>query len=89
MIACKGLFNWFKVLWNITDDNLIEINGIEYTLYLVFLRYASLFFYAITMLNLVCFIPIYLTGTPNTSPLFIVKYETTMNNITVINVTNK
>lgn len=60
--AVQGMFNWFKILWGLNDDKLIEINGIDYTLYLIFLRYAAVFFGLLTMFNLVCMIPIYATG---------------------------
>ena len=76
------MFNWFKILWNLNDEKLVEINGIYYTLYLVLLRYSAVFFGGISIFNLILMVPIYLTGSPK------VKLETVMDNITVEYVTN-
>lgn len=62
--AMQGMFNWFRILWSLSDEKLIEINGIDYTLYLVFLRYVSYFFAGLTLFNMVCCEPIYMTGSP-------------------------
>ena len=75
------MFNWFKILWNLNDEKLVEINGIDYTLYLVLLRYSAVFFGGVSIFNLIFMIPIYLTGTPKVKP------ETVMDNITVEYVT--
>lgn len=40
------------------------MNGNDYTLYLVFLRYAAYLCAIITVINLVFMIPIYATGDP-------------------------
>jgi Late exocytosis, associated with Golgi transport len=62
--ATQGMFNWFVVLWNIKDSRLVEINGVDYTLYLVYLRYAATLFAAITLFNCMVMIPIYASGDP-------------------------
>lgn len=80
------MFNWFKILWGLSDEKLIEINGIDYTLYLVFLRYCAIFFGGLTIYNLIFMIPIYVTGSPleplDGSPAI----NSTMESITVLNV---
>jgi len=79
------MFNWFKILWNLSDDKLVEINGLDYTLYLVFLRYSALFFACLTIYNLIFMIPVYVTGSPD--PDAPSSSNTTMNQITILNVT--
>lgn len=76
--------NWFRVLWHITDEKLLEINGADYTLYLVFLRQTAKFFAVVTVFNAIFMIPMFLSGEP--VPELPLK-PTIMNNITVINVT--
>ena len=72
--AYTGLMNWFKLLRSLNEDKLLEFNGIDYTLYLVFLRLLSFFFLAITLYNAIVMVPIYLSGENET---------TNMNKITV------
>lgn len=80
------MFSWFKVLWNLQDSRLLEINGIDYTLYLVMLRYFAVFMALITCFNAVVMLPTYLTGHPigNSSPNLLLN--STMDKITVLNV---
>ncbi len=80
------MFNWFRVLWNLTDEKLLEINGADYTLYLVFLRQTAKFFAIVSIFNAIFMIPMFVSGEPAENlPL----QKTIMNTITVINVTNK
>jgi hypothetical protein len=46
------------------DEDLRIISGTDGALYIIFIRYAAYLFGAITVLNLVLFIPIYATGDP-------------------------
>jgi len=78
------MFNWFKVLWNLTDEKLLELNGADYTLYLVFLRQTAKFFAVISIYNAIFMVPMFVSGTAAPNPL----KPTIMNTITVINVTN-
>ena len=65
------------------DAKLLEINGADYTLYLVFLRQTAKFFLVITIFNAIFMIPLYVTGTPaQNSPAL----NTIMNDITVLNI---
>lgn len=59
-----GLFNWFRVLWKLSDEKLVELNGVDYTLYLVFLRYSAVLCVAFTGWNCCVMIPMYVTGEP-------------------------
>jgi hypothetical protein len=59
------MFNWFVVLWNINDKKLIELNGVDYTLYLVYLRYAATMFAVMTAFNCLVMIPVYASGKPD------------------------
>ena len=47
------------------------IVGTDCALYLVFMRYAAYFFTIITMINLIIFIPIYLTGKADDSSMYV------------------
>lgn len=67
--AFQGMFNWFRLLWSLNDEKLIEINGFEYTLYLVWLRNLSVFFALITFFNASFMLPTYLTGNPEIDPI--------------------
>ena len=84
--AATGMFNWFKVLWNLTDEKLLELNGADYTLDLVFLRQTAKFFAVVSIYNAIFMIPMFVSGEPAPNlPL----QATIMNTITVINVTDK
>jgi len=80
----KGLLNWFKVLRAINDDTLVEITGVDYALYLVFLRYAAVLCLVLTMVNCFVLVPIYASGDP-------VAQEglqwSSMNVLTLLNIT--
>ena len=71
--------NWFRVLWKLDDPKLVEINGIDYTLYLIFLRYSAIFFLFLTVFNGVMMLPIYVSGNPT-------KDVISMQKITVLNI---
>lgn len=73
-------------MWNLGDNKLLEINGVDYTLYLLMLRYFALFYVCVTAFNACVMMPIYLTGHPFTSNNTTQKLNTTMDEITVINV---
>jgi hypothetical protein len=62
--AVTGMFNWFRVLWNLTDEKLLEINGADYTLYLVFLRQTAKFFAVVSIFNAIFMIPMFVSGDP-------------------------
>lgn len=64
-----GMFNWFKVLWNLTDEKLLQLNGADYTLYLVFLRYTANFFAILTLFNIIFMIPMFVSGEPDPKAL--------------------
>ena len=59
-----SLFGWIKVLKNVEDDDLRTICGTDGALYLIFLRYAAMFFCAVTVTSLAIVIPLYLSGDP-------------------------
>jgi len=82
-----GLFNWFRVLWKLNDEKLVELNGVDYTLYLVFLRYAAVLCATFTAFNCVCMIPLYVTGDPE--PHTSSNDWSTMNVLTLLNVTDE
>lgn len=76
------MFNWFKVLWRLEDDHIQKMNGIDYTLYLVFLRYAAWLCLVITVIDVVIFFPLYATGHPTSKDKW-----STMNRLTFLNIT--
>ena len=57
-----SITNWWRILWNMSDESLLLLNGADYTLYLVFERYAIVFFAMLSFLSLSVFMPIYLSG---------------------------
>ena len=63
------------------------MNGTDYTLYLVFLRYAGYVCLILTCFNLVLLIPIYGTGSPVPTDNWKENNESSMNNWTVLNIT--
>jgi hypothetical protein len=60
----SGIFNWWRLLWNLNDTKLLELNGADYTLYLVFMRYAFWFFLAVSSFGMMVMAPIYAVGDP-------------------------
>ena len=60
----EGMFDWIKILQKIDDNKLKKIVGTDAALYLVLLKYSSMFFGFISCINLV-FIWIYITGEPD------------------------
>ena len=84
----RDIFRIFKALWHLSDDQLVEICGTDYTLYLVFLRMAAVLCFVITAFNGVVMIPLYLTGEPMASDDH-KQHESiaTMSAATVLNIT--
>lgn len=60
----NGILDWFRILRNVSDEDLKLVCGTDSALYLVFIRYAGRFFALITILNFAVFIPVYITGEP-------------------------
>lgn len=85
----RDMFAWFKALWHLNDDQLIEICGTDYTLYLIFLRMSAILCFVITIFNGVVMVPIYLTGEPMASDDY-KKVDTIskMSAATVLNITS-
>jgi Late exocytosis, associated with Golgi transport len=59
---CKNFFKWYTLLRDLGDEELRSICGTDAALYLVFERFAAYFFAIVTGINLLVFIPLYLTG---------------------------
>lgn len=72
------------MLWKLNDDQLVELNGVDYTLYLVYLRYCAVLCCIFTVFNSIIMVPIYATGSPTT--LEFVNWSS-MNVLTLLNVT--
>lgn len=84
----KDMFNWCRALWHMDDNQLREICGPDYALYLVFLRFTSVLLFVITLFNCVVMVPLYATGEPMASDDFhIVAGMSKMNAATVLNIT--
>jgi hypothetical protein len=56
--------DWVKILKSINDEDLRIIAGTDCALYVIFLRYAALFFCFMSLINIAVFFPVYLTGDP-------------------------
>jgi len=52
------------VLKDIKDEELKLIAGTDAALYIVFNRYAAIFFFLLSIFSFVVFLPIYATGIP-------------------------
>lgn len=59
-----GFGQWIRVLRDIKDEELKLIAGTDAALYIVFNRYAAIFFFLMTIFNFVVLLPIYVTGKP-------------------------
>lgn len=60
----EGIFEWIKILKDISDEDLKVIAGTDAALFILFNRYMAIFFLFITLFNAVIFLPMYLTGKP-------------------------
>ena len=83
-----GLLDWFHILRAISDEDLKLICGADCALYLIFNRYATIFFALMTLFNSVILIPIYGTGYPSKPDLLIdpeTKETISLLTITVLN----
>ena len=87
----EGMFDWIKLLQKIDDDQLKRIVGTDAALYLVLLKYSSIFFGVISCINLI-FISVYLTGSPDPKDEYgsehdEYQYSYSMQRFTILNVT--
>ena len=64
------------------------MTGTDYTLYLVFLRFAAWFCFAITIVNCVILIPIYISGQPKINDNWETNNQSYMNKLTILNITD-
>jgi hypothetical protein len=78
--------NWLTVVRSIDDDKLLAMNGIDYTLYLVFTRYARNLFGILTLFGAIFMLPIYASGDPSKINK-LSKSGSGMDVCTIINVT--
>jgi hypothetical protein len=70
----EGMFDWLKLLQKIDDNKLKRICGTDAALYLIFLRYSSIYFSVISCINII-FIWIYVTGKPIESDDYQLEHE--------------
>ena len=82
------MFNWVKVLGKLDDDKFKEMNGIDYALYLVFLRYTGYLCGFISIFNVVLMVPLYASGSPSEIDQE-QSASTTMNVLTVLNISGR
>lgn len=83
------MFDWFKALWHLSDDQLKTICGTDYALYLIFLRYTAFLLFVINIFNAAVIVPMYVTGEPMPSDDYhLVENMSKMNAATVLNVTD-
>lgn len=60
-----GVFDWIKILGQMSDEDVRLIAGTDAALYIIFNRYAAIFFLFMTLFNFLIFLPIYITGDPS------------------------
>ena len=87
IVISKDMFNWFKVLRSLDDNSLQEMNGTDYTLYLVFLRYMAYLCGCYSILNFFLMIPIYASGKPDDTEVMDNNTDSIMDFLTVLNIT--
>lgn len=58
----EGIFEWIGILKDISDEDLKVIAGTDAALFILFNRYAAIFFLCVTLFNSFVFLPMYLTG---------------------------
>ena len=64
-----GWINWFKILYKTSDEDMKIISGTDGALYVMFLRFVSLLFLVLTVVNCIFIIPIYISGDPSPKQL--------------------
>ena len=52
------------MVWQLDDDDIQKMNGTDYTLYLVYLRFAAWVCLVITIINCLIMMPLYASGKP-------------------------
>lgn len=60
----NGILDWFHILRSISDEDLKIIGGADAALYVMFNRYAAIFFAVMSLFNCLVLMPIYATGDP-------------------------
>lgn len=84
MKCCDYVTNLSKILWKIDDKMLLELNGSDYTLYLIFIKHSIGVFLALTAFALVFLYPIYASGDPDGGTPD--QFQDKMNKLTIGNV---
>lgn len=83
----EPLSNWVRIVWQLSDDQIQKMNGTDYTLYLVYLRYAGWLCLILTGINLCLMIPIYASGVPKIDDNWKKQELSSMNKLTILNIT--
>jgi hypothetical protein len=84
----RDMFDWFKALWHLDDNQLQAICGTDYALYLIFLRFSAFLCFSISIFNGIVMVPMYVTGEPMPSDDYrLVEGMSSMNAATVLNIT--
>ena len=84
----KDMFNWFKALWHLDDNQLQAICGTDYTLYLIFLRMSAFLLLCITVFNGIVTIPMFVTGKPMPADDYTKNEKmSSMDRATILNIT--
>lgn len=59
-----GFLDWIKILGTIEDEELKQICGPDAALFVIFNRYAAIFFFISALFGLIVLAPMYATGDP-------------------------
>jgi hypothetical protein len=59
----ENILSWMQKIHKIEDSQLVKLCGTDAALYLVFLRYTSILFAIISVIN-TAFLALYITGNP-------------------------
>lgn len=86
----KSVTQWIKLLRRIDDHKLQKICGTDIALYVIWLRYAAVFFGVISVINILI-IAVYLSGTPKAEDDFRqgIGYDSSvLQMLTILNISN-
>eukprot|EP00347_Sterkiella_histriomuscorum_P005148 403357711 len=78
-------FGWIINIWNISDVEVKHVCGIDAALYLIYLKYSSIFFLFIAICSNMILLPLFVTSSTPTDKKSKIQTITTLERLTLIN----
>lgn len=72
---------WIKIFYGIGEEDLIELSGADFALYLKFLKSQAIMFLVLSIINCAILIPIYYKGYPQPNEIVLDFSKTSIINI--------